>query len=92
MSLLGAVLDSTRSGLTPARTADALGVPVGLVEAALDHWVRLGVVTPAGTLVGLCAGCGVVAVGGSEGGASAAGAGGADAASGAVCATCPFAR
>ncbi len=57
MSLLGAVLDSTRSGRTPARTADALGVPVGLVEAALDHWVRLGVVTPAGELVGLCAGC-----------------------------------
>lgn len=48
MSLLTEVLAATRAGGTPSRVAAQLGVAVPLVEAAVDHWQRLGVITTAG--------------------------------------------
>lgn len=45
MSVLADVLAETRAGATPERAARNLGLDQGLVDAALDHWVRLGVVT-----------------------------------------------
>ncbi|MBN8883165.1 MAG: hypothetical protein J0H73_12740 [Salana multivorans] len=53
MTLLDDVLDQARRGATPTRTALALGVPRGLVDAALDHWLRVGVVSAGGA----CSGC-----------------------------------
>lgn len=53
MTLLDDVLDQARRGATPTRTALALGVPRGLVDAALDHWRRVGVVSAGGA----CSGC-----------------------------------
>lgn len=45
MSVLTDVLAQTRAGATPGRVARQLGLDRGLVDAAIDHWVRLGVVT-----------------------------------------------
>lgn len=55
MSFLTSVLDEARTGATTARIAVRLAAPESLVEAAMDHWVRLGVVTSAGTACGTCA-------------------------------------
>lgn len=68
MSVLADVLAQTRAGATPQRAARTLGLDQGIVDAAIDHWVRLGVVTSvcagtrstAGTCVAAapaCAGC-----------------------------------
>jgi len=57
VSVLTDVLTQARAGGTVDRIASALGTDRGLVEAALDHWVRLGVVTRADDLLG-CGGCG----------------------------------
>ncbi len=64
MSVLVDVLAQARTGASVDRIAATLDADRGLVEAALDHWVRLGVVTPAQTLLG-CGGCGAAA-GGAE--------------------------
>jgi len=47
VSVLDDVLRHARAGATPGATARALGVDVGLVDAALDQWSRRGVVLPA---------------------------------------------
>lgn len=57
MSVLTDVLAGTRRGLPAGRIAADLGVDRGLVDAAVDHWVRLGVVTSAAGLTG-CGSCG----------------------------------
>lgn len=57
MSVLTDVLAGARRGLPVGRIAAELGVDRGLVDAALDHWVRLGVVTSADDLMG-CGTCG----------------------------------
>lgn len=67
MSVLTDVLAQARTGATVDRIASVLDADRGLVEAALDHWVRLGVVTPADTLLG-CHGCGGPAGSGTAGG------------------------
>lgn len=54
MSFLTSVLDEARAGATTARIATALGAPEPLVEAAMDHWMRLGIVTAAGVACGTC--------------------------------------
>jgi hypothetical protein len=50
VSVLEDVLREVRTGARPALAAARLGIDPGLAEAALDHWVRLGVVTPADAL------------------------------------------
>jgi hypothetical protein len=57
VSLLAAVLDETRRGHGADAIAARLGVEPGLVDAAVDHWVRVGAMTRAGDLLG-CGGCG----------------------------------
>lgn len=71
MSLLVDVLRETAEGATPPRVAAVLGLDVALVEAALDHAERLGLVLRAGCSscsgapVGpACAGCPLVRRGG----------------------------
>lgn len=58
MSVLDAVLAEVRTGARPHAAAARLGIDPGLAEAAVDHWVRLGVVTPAEALELGCSGCG----------------------------------
>lgn len=58
MSVLDAVLAEVRTGARPHAAAARLGIDPGLAEAAVDHWVRLGVVTPAEALELGCTGCG----------------------------------
>lgn len=57
MTVLDDVLGLARDGLTPPRTAERLGVPLGLVEAALDHWERTGALRSA---TAACQTCGTV--------------------------------
>jgi hypothetical protein len=57
VSVLTDVLAGARRGLPVGRLAAELGVDRGLVEAALDHWVRLGLVTGADDLTS-CGSCG----------------------------------
>ncbi len=52
MGLINDVLITTRAGHTPARTAAELGIDIGLVNGALDHLERLGMVSNAGTATG----------------------------------------
>ena len=57
MSLLADVLRESRDGARPGAIAARLGVDPGLVEAAIDHWVRLGEISTV-TQLGLgCSGC-----------------------------------
>jgi hypothetical protein len=58
VSVLEDVLREVRTGARPGLAAARLGIDPGLAEAALDHWVRLGVVTPADALNLGCSGCG----------------------------------
>jgi hypothetical protein len=58
VSVLDAVLAAVRTGARPHAAAARLGIDPGLAEAAVDHWVRLGVVTPAEALELGCSGCG----------------------------------
>lgn len=58
MSVLADVLRETRTGARPGAVAARLGLDLGLVEAAVDHWVRLGVITPVEALGLGCSGCG----------------------------------
>lgn len=78
MSVLEDVLREARSGARPGAVAARLGIDLGLAEAALDHWVRLGVVTPAEALDLGCSGCGTASASGST-------------APGPACAGCPTA-
>jgi predicted transcriptional regulator len=55
MSVLTDVLREARGGATTDRIASVLGIDAGLAEAAVDHWVRLGIVARAGDV--LDAGC-----------------------------------
>ena len=48
MSVLTQVLRETGRGLPPQRVAAVLGVDEGLVQAALDHAERIGLVLRAG--------------------------------------------
>ncbi|QAY62861.1 hypothetical protein ET495_05935 [Xylanimonas allomyrinae] len=57
MSVLTDVLDAVRRGVPGERLGAYLGVDDGLAELALDHWVRLGIVTPAGDLHLGCTAC-----------------------------------
>lgn len=58
MSLLRNVLDGARSGHSPGRMSRELGVDVGLIDGALDHWQRLGLVSTGGDALGSpCAAC-----------------------------------
>lgn len=58
MSVLTDVLDVARKGATTTHIAAELGIDLGLAEAALDHWVRLGIVTRAGDATSTgCHGC-----------------------------------
>ncbi|HEY0188856.1 MAG TPA: hypothetical protein VGC67_15295 [Cellulomonas sp.] len=67
MSVLEDVLREVRTGARPGLAAARLGIDPGLAEAALDHWVRLGVVTPADALALGCSGCGTTADGAAPG-------------------------
>jgi len=60
VSVLTDVLAGARRGLPTGRIAAELGVGRDLVDAALDHWVRLGVVTSTDDLLS-CASCGTAA-------------------------------
>ena len=51
------VLDAVRRGVPGERLGAHLGVDEGLAELALEHWVRLGIVTPAGDLQLGCTAC-----------------------------------
>jgi len=61
VSVLVDVLREARSGATTERIAARLGIDPGLAEAALDHWVRLGVVARSDATPGAggaeCGGC-----------------------------------
>lgn len=58
MGLINDVLVSTRAGRTPVRTATELGIDIGLVNGALDHLERLGIVSQAGAATGSpCSAC-----------------------------------
>lgn len=56
MSVLADVLAGAGRGRSANAIAADLGIDVGVVEAALDHGERLGLVVGAGSLVG-CGGC-----------------------------------
>ena len=58
MSTLTDVLNAVRRGVPGERVASRLGIDPGVAELALEHWVRLGIVTPAGDLSLGCTGCG----------------------------------
>lgn len=60
MSVLEDVVAQVCAGVRPGLAAARLGIDPGLAEAALDHAVRLGVVTPAAALELGCSGCGTV--------------------------------
>ncbi|QAY71255.1 hypothetical protein [Xylanimonas protaetiae] len=79
MSVLADVLDAVRRGVPGDHVAAHLGVDPGLADLALDHWVRLGIVTPAGDLQLGCTGCSGLA-------------GGARVERAPSCAGCPFSR
>ncbi|ACZ30956.1 hypothetical protein Xcel_1937 [Xylanimonas cellulosilytica DSM 15894] len=79
MSTLTDVLDAVRSGVPGERVAAHLGVDPGLADLALEHWMRLGIVTLAGDLQLGCTGC--ASPSGSE-----------RAERGPGCAGCPFSR
>ena len=57
MSVLTDVLDAVTRGVPGERVASYLGVDAGLAALALDHWVRLGIVTPSGDLQLGCTAC-----------------------------------
>jgi hypothetical protein len=57
MSTLVDVLDAVRCGVPGPRVASYLGIDDGLAEVALDHWVRLGILTRAGDLHLGCSAC-----------------------------------
>jgi predicted transcriptional regulator len=59
MSVLTDVLREARGGATTDRIAANLGIDAGLAEAAVDHWVRLGIVSRSGDVLGGagCHGC-----------------------------------
>jgi hypothetical protein len=58
MSVLADVFDAVRRGVPASRVAATLDIDPGLAESALDHWIRLGLVTDAGDLSLGCTGCG----------------------------------
>ena len=58
MSVLADVLREARAGGTTAHIAARLGLDPGLAEAAIDHWVRLGVVARCGGTPGAAGPCG----------------------------------
>jgi hypothetical protein len=57
MSTLGDVLDAVRRGVPAQSVAASLGIDSGLADLALDHWVRLDIITPAGNLHLGCGSC-----------------------------------
>ncbi|MGV8977852.1 MAG: hypothetical protein ACOH17_07395 [Cellulomonas sp.] len=58
MSVLTDVLREARSGATTDRIAANLGIDTGLAEAAVDHWVRLGIMSRSSDVLGdACHGC-----------------------------------
>ena len=59
MSMLTDVLREARGGATTDRIAANLGIDAGLAEAAVDHWVRLGIVSRSSDVLGgdACHGC-----------------------------------
>ncbi len=59
MSVLTDVLREARAGATTDRIAANLGIDTGLAEAAVDHWVRLGIVSRSSDVLGgdACHGC-----------------------------------
>jgi hypothetical protein len=57
MTLLTDVLTAVRRGVPSDRLGPALGLDDNLAAAALDHWVRLGIVTPSGDLTLGCTAC-----------------------------------
>ncbi|WP_448061994.1 hypothetical protein [Cellulomonas hominis] len=70
MSVMTDVLREARTGATCERIAATLGIDPGIADAALDHWVRLGVVLRVGEAIGTsCGGCAPTATG--PGGAAA---------------------
>ena len=77
---LGQVLTAVRSGIPTNRLAATLGIDAGLAEMALQHWIQLGVITPAGELSLVCNGCAPTTVAGADNPKSA------------KCVGCPFAR
>jgi len=56
VSLLVDVLDQARAGVSVDKIPGALGADPGLVDAALDHWTRLGLLV--GAADALTPGCG----------------------------------
>jgi hypothetical protein len=57
LTVLDRVLNAVRAGVPSDRLPTALNIDPGLAEMAVDHWVRLGIVTPAGSLALGCAEC-----------------------------------
>jgi hypothetical protein len=56
VSVLADVLTEARRGRSATAIAAGLGLDVGVVDAALDHAERLGLVVPAASIIG-CGGC-----------------------------------
>ena len=57
MSVLRQVFHAIQTGTPVNRVAATLGIDAGLADLAIDHWVKLGLITPAGELGLVCPGC-----------------------------------
>lgn len=57
MSALGSVLAAVQAGVPEGRLAASLGLDGGLVEMALEYWLRVGVITRASDLTLGCGTC-----------------------------------
>lgn len=64
---LAAIRDQMRSGVPPAEIASRLGLPRDVVDAMVDHWVRVGGIVLTELRTGCpssgCGGCSVAASG-----------------------------
>ena len=57
MSVLADTFQTLARGVPTNRVGAVLGIDQGLAEACIDHWVRLGMVTPSGSLTLGCTDC-----------------------------------
>jgi len=57
MSILAETFRALSLGVPSSRIGNHLGIDAGLAEACVDHWVRLGMVTPSGSLSIGCTSC-----------------------------------
>ena len=57
MSVLADTFQTLARGVPTNRVGAVLGIDQGLADACIDHWVRLGMVTPSGSLTLGCTDC-----------------------------------